>query len=553
MVRAMRSASLSLASLAAVVAVAALGCQKDEGKDKGKTNVDQPGATVGSGAAQGRPKVKQIKPPFDTKTPPKDAVKTASGLVYKKITVVAGDAPSPAKNDTVKVHYTGWKADGETVYSTEGRAQPMPMNLQQIPPGFAEAMLLLKKGEKAMLWLPPDIGYREGARPATPEPMAYQVDLVDIIPSMPVPADVGKPPATAAKTPGGNPKLVIKPGQGDKPRPYDNATFNLTAWDADGNQVESTESGTARPQTSPPFRQPKGLEDMLVSLAPGERARFWVPRDQLKLKVDPKAQGPITVEVELVRVDKQQPPPPVPADVAAPPANAKKTAKGVSYKILKAGKGKQPAPTDTVKVHYTGWTTDGRMFDSSVVRGQPSEFPLNGVIPGWTDGLQVMHVGERARLWIPVELAYNNQPDRPAGMLVFDVELLEIKEAPRPPETPPDVAAPPPDAKKTDKGVSFKVLKKGGGGASPGPTDTVKVHYSGWTTDGKMFDSSVTRGQPAEFPLNGVIPGWTDGLQQMKVGDKFRFWIPVELAYNNKPGRPAGMLVFDVELLEIKK
>jgi peptidylprolyl isomerase len=193
------------------------------------------------------------------------------------------------------------------------------------------------------------------------------------------------------------------------------------------------------------------------------------------------------------------------------------------------------------------------MFDSSVVRGQPSEFPLNGVIPGWTDGLQVMHVGERARLWIPVELAYNNQPDRPAGMLVFDVELLEIKEAPRPPETPPDVAAPPPDAKKTDKGVSFKVLKKGGGGASPGPTDTVKVHYSGWTTDGKMFDSSVTRGQPAEFPLNGVIPGWTDGLQQMKVGDKFRFWIPVELAYNNKPGRPAGMLVFDVELLEIKK
>jgi peptidylprolyl isomerase len=531
------------------VAVTATACKKDEGKP-------QPVADKGSGAGSAgavRPKVKQIKPPYDTAKPPSDAVKTASGLTYKKIVTVDADAPKPGKNDTVKVHYTGWKANGETVYSTEGRAQPMPMNLQQIPPGFAEALVLLKKGEKAMLWLPPEIGYRDNARPANPEPMAYQVDLVDIVPSMPVPADVGKPPATAAKTPGGNPMVVIKPGAGDKPRTFDNVTFNLTAWDPEGNQIQSTEGAMARPETSPPFRQPKGLEDMLISIAPGGRSRFWVPREQLTLRQPVKAEGPITVEVEVVKVDKQQPPPAVPADVAAPPASAKKTEKGVSYKVLKAASGKQPGETDTVRVHYTGWTTDGRMFDSSVVRGQPSEFPLGGVIPGWTDGLKVMHVGEKTRFWIPVELAYNNQPGKPAGMLVFDVELLGIKEAPKPPETPADVAAPPADAKKTAKGVFFKVLTKGKGGASPGPTDTVRVHYSGWTTDGKMFDSSVTRGEPAEFPLNGVIAGWTDGLQQMKVGDKFRFWIPVELAYQNRPGKPAGMLVFDVELLEIKK
>jgi peptidylprolyl isomerase len=77
------------------------------------------------------------------------------------------------------------------------------------------------------------------------------------------------------------------------------------------------------------------------------------------------------------------------------------------------------------------------------------------------------------------------------------------------------------------------------------------VHYTGWTTDGKMFDSSVTRGQPATFPLDSVIPGWTDGLQVMTVGERTRFWIPDELAYKGKPGRPQGMLVFDVELLEI--
>ena len=117
---------------------------------------------------------------------------------------------------------------------------------------------------------------------------------------------------------------------------------------------------------------------------------------------------------------------------------------------------------------------------------------------------------------------------------------------------PADVAKPPGDAKKTTKGVFYKVLKAGKGGPHPVPADTVRVHYTGWTTDGKMFDSSVTRNEPAEFPLKGVIAGWTDGIPTMSVGDKTRFWIPEELAYKGSPGRPQGMLVFDVELLEIK-
>ena len=116
---------------------------------------------------------------------------------------------------------------------------------------------------------------------------------------------------------------------------------------------------------------------------------------------------------------------------------------------------------------------------------------------------------------------------------------------------PPDVAAPPADAQKTASGLAYKVLQKGTGTEHPTATSTVTVHYTGWTTDGKMFDSSVQRGQPAQFPLNRVIPGWTEGLQLMVVGEKTRFWIPVEQAYKNAPGRPAGMLVFDVELLEI--
>jgi peptidylprolyl isomerase len=81
----------------------------------------------------------------------------------------------------------------------------------------------------------------------------------------------------------------------------------------------------------------------------------------------------------------------------------------------------------------------------------------------------------------------------------------------------------------------------------------VTVHYTGWTTDGKMFDSSVSRGQPATFPLNKVIAGWTEGVQLMVEGEKTRFWIPQNLAYQGQAGAPRGMLVFDVELLKIDK
>jgi FKBP-type peptidyl-prolyl cis-trans isomerase len=117
-----------------------------------------------------------------------------------------------------------------------------------------------------------------------------------------------------------------------------------------------------------------------------------------------------------------------PDDVAGPPLAAQRTAKGVWYRVLAPGQGtRKPTDSDTVKVHYTGWKTDGTMFDSSVARGTPALFSLTSVIPGWTDGLQVMTVGMKARFWIPEELAYKGAPGRPAGMLVFDVELLEIQ------------------------------------------------------------------------------------------------------------------------------
>ncbi len=119
---------------------------------------------------------------------------------------------------------------------------------------------------------------------------------------------------------------------------------------------------------------------------------------------------------------------------------------------------------------------------------------------------------------------------------------------------PDDVAAPPEDAETTASGLAHKLLEAGTGTQHPGASDYVVVHYSGWLTDGTMFDSSVTRGEPARFPLDGVISGWTEGLQLMVPGEKRRFWIPANLGYGSggRPGIPGNsMLVFDVDLRSI--
>ncbi|MBE8167217.1 MAG: FKBP-type peptidyl-prolyl cis-trans isomerase [Shewanella sp.] len=106
----------------------------------------------------------------------------------------------------------------------------------------------------------------------------------------------------------------------------------------------------------------------------------------------------------------------------------------------------------------------------------------------------------------------------------------------------------------TDSGLQYKVLVKADSDTHPTASDTVKVHYHGTLIDGTVFDSSVDRGEPISFPLNGVIKGWTEGLQLMAVGDKFRFFIPSELAYGKRSvGKFEGnsVLIFEVELLGI--
>ena len=238
---------------------------------------------------------------------------------------------------------------------------------------------------------------------------------------------------------------------------------------------------------------------------------------------------------------------PVPSDVAAPPADATKTKSGLATKVLTPGTGQiHPGKDEVVTINYSAWTSDGKMFDSSVARGKPATLSTKQMLRGLSEGVELMVVGETRRLWIPESLAYKGQQRKPKGMLVFDVTLIGL-----PTRAPDDLKTPPADAKSTGSGLVYEVLRPGTGTHHPNKADTVTVNYIGWSRDGKMVDSSLTRGAPSTFPLDRVIPGWTEGVQLMVEGEKTRFWIPERLAYQGKQP-PYGDLVFDIELIKIQ-
>ena len=372
---------------------------------------------------------------------------------------------------------------------------------------------------------------------------------------IPAPPDVKAPPADAQKTPSGLAYKVLSKGEGtgDHPTEHDRVKVHYSGWTTDGKMFDSSVQ-KGRPAAFQLKAVIGGWTEGVQLMKNGDKFRFWIPENLAYQGRAGAPAGMLVFDIELLEVIAGPKPIPAPDDVAAAPPDAVQTQSGIAYKVLASGAGKaNPGEDDSVDVHYTGWTTDGKMFDSSVMRNRPASFPLKGVIKGWTEGVQLMKEGDKFRFWIPEDLAYKDKPGRPQGTLVFDIELLSIKKAPKPIPAPKDVAAPPKDAKKTESGLAYKVLERGKGSATPVRSSVVEVHYTGWTTDGKMFDSSVARDKPASFPLGRVIAGWTEGLQLMTEGSTYRLWIPEELAYKGQAGRPQGMLVFDVELLKITK
>jgi peptidylprolyl isomerase len=229
--------------------------------------------------------------------------------------------------------------------------------------------------------------------------------------------------------------------------------------------------------------------------------------------------------------------------------------------MIQKGEGIKATVGSTVAVHYVGTLADGKKFDSSRDRGQPIKFKLGEgrVIKGWEEGIALLKVGDKAIFTIPPTLGYGEREVGngliPANStLIFEVELMEVVEAPK----PFDVKGK--DTVTTASGLKYIVVSKTKDAAAPKAAagKTVSVHYTGMLTDGRVFDSSVERGSPIQvgLGLGQVIKGWDEGIALMQVGDKLRLIIPAELGYgaNGSGGviPPNATLIFDVELMGVQ-
>lgn len=244
---------------------------------------------------------------------------------------------------------------------------------------------------------------------------------------------------------------------------------------------------------------------------------------------------------------------PAPQPLAAPPANAVETAGGISYVVLKPGPDAN-AMASGAFIEFTAdaWSADGvtRMNSRESGPQLASLARLSREQPGLARAILTSPVGETRRWWFQADRLKPGYPGMPDLPHVVDLTVLGAKD---PLQTPQDLGAPPADALRTESGIVYRVLKRGPGGPKPSPAATVEIHYSGWTSYGRLFDSSVKRDQRAVFPLDKLILGWQEGLPLMSRGDTFRFWIPGHLGYDNAPASPhspRGTLVFDITLYD---
>ena len=253
----------------------------------------------------------------------------------------------------------------------------------------------------------------------------------------------------------------------------------------------------------------------------------------------------------------------------------KEKSAGVKYRDLKEGTGDPCPPAATVKINYTGWLTDGTVFDTNARLGRPAEFPLEGLIRGWQEGIPGMKPGGIRKLVISADKGYGEKRKEniPAGStLIFEVELVEFTPPPPPPR--PRRSPAPTDMNKLSDGTSpesndsnlksiggggvqYRDIKEGDGPVVPEGA-TVVVDYTGWlSTGGRPFDSSRKPGQsPMTAPLARLVRGWQEGIPGMKVGGIRKLVIPPELGYGASGSPPDippnATLVFEVEVLGIK-
>lgn len=388
--------------------------------------------------------------------------------------------------------------------------------------------------------------------PAGPAPQPQPIPATEAPSPRANDAPPNQAPSYAEVTESGLAMQVLAPGTGEqRPKLQDKVRLHFKAWNTSGKLSDGSEQ-RGGPVTFEVDGVIKGWSEALQLMRVGEKRRLWVP-DHLTYPGRPGyPRPPALFEIELLEIVAGPAPEPAPADLAAAPKDAIKAASGLAWKRLhhnSARAPERPRAWDHVTLVYSGWAEDGRMFSSS--RRQPERFEMSKVIPSWREALLQMSVGDKVRLWVPDGVASHGRKGEPPGRLVYDLELVSLEQRPAPPRPPGQLASPPADTTRTASGLAYRFVARSGRERHPGPHDRVTVHYSAWTSDGELFDSSVVAGKPRTVPLERLIAGWSEGLQLMAEGDNAQLWIPERLAYGGRDGSPRGDLVYEVELLQV--
>lgn len=347
----------------------------------------------------------------------------------------------------------------------------------------------------------------------------------------------------------------IAEGSGDSPESGDIVSVDYSMWLQDGSTFIDSTQGQPTEFILGSEQVFAGWNEGLLTMQEGGQRQLVIPPD---LALGEEGFGDFippnsSIILEVTLLSFRQTPKPTETDAA----DFEITDTGLQYFDIVEGDGATPEAGDSVEMEFAIWLQDGNSYvASSEDQGGSFSFPVGAgqVFPGWEEGVLTMAEGGTRQLIIPSELGLGEQGVSglvpPNATLVMEMTLVSVIAAPKQTEVDPA------DYETTDSGLQYYDIEVGDG-AAPEVGQTAVVHYSGWLEDGTLFDSSVQRGEPFEFPLGqgAVIPGWDEGVASMQVGGTRQLRIPSELGYGETGGGPippGATLIFDIELLEVK-
>ncbi|MFQ5505160.1 MAG: FKBP-type peptidyl-prolyl cis-trans isomerase [Planctomycetota bacterium] len=344
---------------------------------------------------------------------------------------------------------------------------------------------------------------------------------------------------------------VIKGGgEGVSPKLGDLVVVHYTGRLTNGKVFDSS-----RRKGKPGFfalgRVIKGWNEGLALMTPGARFEFTIP-PELAYGAEGRpgipANSTLVFDVELISVMAFRKP---------DPEKQVKTDSGLEYEVLGKGRGPLVGEDEVFELRYAFWSTEGKLLGSSMQAGGTIKASCKQMrLPFLKEAPRLMRAGARCRFQVPAKLCFADRPGPgglpPDSVTIWELELVRIIE---PLPLPEFSLSPKEKLVTTDSGLQYEILEPGSG-ASPRHGQRVTVHYAGWLTNGKLFDSSFPRADPFVFEVGGrVIPGWNEGVKLMKKGSVYKFTIPAKLAYGARGAPPAipanATLIFYIKLLEI--